>query len=195
MPAALRRRSSCSALSKKGTPLGAFLDIAGMAWQNKDKPVCPKGATAFGVQLLNTPRGGELRIRGLGFGILDSEKKKKPHRSRILNPECTFAMTEIRFYHLTRKALDQVLPELLEKTLSRAIGMKAVVMAGSPERVEALTQHLWVYHPNKFLPHGSPKDGNAVRCIRCGSRRRTSGRMGRRFYFSPMARNRNASPP
>jgi DNA polymerase III subunit chi len=68
-------------------------------------------------------------------------------------------MTEIRFYHLTRKALEQVLPELLEKTIER--GMKAVVMAGSPERVEALTQHLWTYHPNKFLPHGNEKDGNA----------------------------------
>lgn len=31
----------------------AHLDIAGMAWQNKDKPICPKGATAFGVRLLD----------------------------------------------------------------------------------------------------------------------------------------------
>lgn len=37
---------------KKGTPW-AHLDIAGMAWQGKDKPVCPKGATAFGVRLLD----------------------------------------------------------------------------------------------------------------------------------------------
>ncbi len=37
---------------KKGTPW-AHLDIAGMAWQTKDKPVCPKGATAFGVRLLD----------------------------------------------------------------------------------------------------------------------------------------------
>ena len=37
---------------KKGTPW-AHLDIAGMAWQSKDKPVCPKGATAFGVRLLD----------------------------------------------------------------------------------------------------------------------------------------------
>jgi leucyl aminopeptidase len=36
---------------KKGTPW-AHLDIAGTAWQAKDKPVCPKGATAFGVRLL-----------------------------------------------------------------------------------------------------------------------------------------------
>src|ERR1700733_10033247 len=68
-------------------------------------------------------------------------------------------MTEIRFYHLTRTALEQMLPELLEKTHEN--DMKAVVMAGSPERVEALTQHLWTYNPNKFLPHGNDKDGNA----------------------------------
>jgi leucyl aminopeptidase len=37
---------------KKGTPW-AHLDIAGMAWQHRDKPLAPKGATAFGVRLLN----------------------------------------------------------------------------------------------------------------------------------------------
>lgn len=68
-------------------------------------------------------------------------------------------MTEIRFYHLTRKTLEQALPEMLEKTLER--GWRAVVMAGSPERVEALTNHLWAYRPESFLPHGSAKDGNA----------------------------------
>ena len=68
-------------------------------------------------------------------------------------------MTEIRFYHLTRKTLEQALPELLEKTLER--GWRAVVMAGSPERVEALTHHLWTSRPDSFLPHGNAKDGNA----------------------------------
>ena len=68
-------------------------------------------------------------------------------------------MTEIRFYHLTRKTLEQALPELLEKTLER--GWRAVVMAGSPERVEALTHHLWTYRPDSFLPHGNAKDGHA----------------------------------
>ncbi|NTU76764.1 MAG: DNA polymerase III subunit chi [Alphaproteobacteria bacterium] len=68
-------------------------------------------------------------------------------------------MTEIRFYHLTRSTLEQALPELLEKTLER--GWRAVVMAGSNERVEALTQHLWTYRQASFLPHGSAKDGNA----------------------------------
>lgn len=68
-------------------------------------------------------------------------------------------MTEIRFYHLTRKSLEQALPELLEKTLER--GLRAVVMTGSPERAEALTQHLWTYRPEGFMPHGNAKDGNA----------------------------------
>ncbi len=31
----------------------AHLDIAGMAWSKKDKPTVPKGATAFGVRLLD----------------------------------------------------------------------------------------------------------------------------------------------
>ena len=31
----------------------AHLDIAGMAWQKKDSDICPKGATAYGVRLLN----------------------------------------------------------------------------------------------------------------------------------------------
>jgi DNA polymerase-3 subunit chi len=68
-------------------------------------------------------------------------------------------MTEIRFYHLTRKSLEQALPEMLEKTLQR--GWRAVVMTGSLERCEALTQHLWTYRPEGFLPHGNAKDGNA----------------------------------
>src|SRR5262249_7644953 len=71
------------------------------------------------------------------------------------------AMAEIGFYHLTRKNLEQVLPELLEKTLQS--GTRAVVRVGSVERAEALTQHLWTYNPNNFLPHGNAKDGNADR--------------------------------
>ncbi len=68
-------------------------------------------------------------------------------------------MTEVRFYHLTRGTLDSVLPIMLEKTLER--GQRAVVLAGSPERVEALTSHLWTAKDRGFLPHGSAKDGRA----------------------------------
>ena len=68
-------------------------------------------------------------------------------------------MTEIRFYHLTRSSLEQTLPPMLEKVVERA--QRAVVMAGSPERVGALTRHLWSYRENGFIPHGDAEDGFA----------------------------------
>lgn len=70
-------------------------------------------------------------------------------------------MTEIRFYHLQRKPLERALPELLEKILERA--SRAVVMAGSEERVETLAGLLWTYEDRSFLPHGSARDGQAER--------------------------------
>ncbi|CAA7624500.1 DNA polymerase III, chi subunit [Candidatus Terasakiella magnetica] len=69
-------------------------------------------------------------------------------------------MTQIGFYHLTRSPLEQALPKLLDKAL--AAGFRAVVMAGSPERVEALNDRLWTYEPESWLPHGSAKDGDAA---------------------------------
>jgi DNA polymerase III subunit chi len=70
-------------------------------------------------------------------------------------------MTDIHFYHLTRSTLEQVLPELLEKTLAR--GWRAVVLTESTERAENLCQQLWSYRADSFLPHGAAKDGNAAR--------------------------------
>ena len=66
-------------------------------------------------------------------------------------------MTEVRFYHLTRSTLEGALPQMLARTLER--GQRAVVLAGSEERVEALTAHLWSFADRSFLPHGSPRDG------------------------------------
>ncbi len=68
-------------------------------------------------------------------------------------------MTDVRFYHLTRSRLEAVLPVMLEQTLER--DQRAVVMAGSEERVEAINGHLWTYNDRGFLPHGSEKDGFA----------------------------------
>ena len=68
-------------------------------------------------------------------------------------------MTDVRFYHLTRSRMEAVLPVMLEKTLER--DQRAVVMAGSDERVEALNGHLWTFNDRGFLPHGSEKDGFA----------------------------------
>ncbi|OAN55278.1 DNA polymerase III subunit chi [Paramagnetospirillum marisnigri] len=68
-------------------------------------------------------------------------------------------MTQIGFYHLMRLSLEQALPKLLDKAL--AAGHRAVVLAGSPERVEHLAEKLWTYEPDSWLPHGSAKDGEA----------------------------------
>jgi len=69
--------------------------------------------------------------------------------------------TEVNFYHLTKSSLEQALPRLLERTLQA--GERAIVLLGSPERVDALNTHLWTYDPNGFLPHGSAREGEAER--------------------------------
>lgn len=68
---------------------------------------------------------------------------------------------EVLFYHLERAPLERVLPELLEKSLER--GWRAVVQAGSDERVEALDTALWTYGEASFLPHGTSGAGNVAR--------------------------------
>ena len=68
-------------------------------------------------------------------------------------------MTDVAFYHLQRSTLEQVLPKLLEKTL--AADKRAVVLAASAERVEALAAHLWTYDPDSWLPHGTAQDGSS----------------------------------
>lgn len=64
--------------------------------------------------------------------------------------------TEVFFYHLESRTLEQVLPTLLERSLER--GWRAVVQAASRERVEALDTLLWTYRPDSFLPHGTDAD-------------------------------------
>jgi len=59
---------------------------------------------------------------------------------------------EVWFYHLERSRAEQVLPELLEKTLGR--GWKALVRGIDPLRLTALDEHLWTYREESFLPHG-----------------------------------------
>lgn len=59
---------------------------------------------------------------------------------------------EVWFYHLERTSLEQVLPELLEKTLSR--GWRARVRTADPRRIDAVDNWLWTYRDDSFLPHG-----------------------------------------
>lgn len=73
------------------------------------------------------------------------------------NPQQT---TEVLFYHLEQDVLEKVLPSLVEKTLER--GWRAVVQAGSQERLAAIDVALWTYKEDSFLAHGSAKDGQAA---------------------------------
>lgn len=68
--------------------------------------------------------------------------------------------TEVYFYHLESRTLEQVLPTLLERSLER--GWRAAVQAASEERVEALNTLLWTYREDSFLPHGTASDGPPV---------------------------------
>lgn len=70
-------------------------------------------------------------------------------------------MAEVRFYQLGRRPLEQALAQMLEKSLER--NQRALVLAGSEERVEALAAQLWIYNDRSFLPHGTVKDGHAER--------------------------------
>ncbi len=66
-------------------------------------------------------------------------------------------MTEVLFYHLQNAPLERVLPDLLERSLQR--GWRAIVRAGSKERLDALNNTLWTYRDESFLPHGTLEDG------------------------------------
>lgn len=70
------------------------------------------------------------------------------------------APAEVLFYHLERQPLERVLPSLLERTLAR--GWRAVVQAGSEERLDAIDLALWTYKEDSFLPHGQRKAGHAA---------------------------------
>lgn len=66
-------------------------------------------------------------------------------------------MTDIRFYHMTQKRLEQTLPPLLAKALEQF--PRIVIKAGSREQVEVLDNLLWSYDPASFMPHGYQHDG------------------------------------
>lgn len=69
-------------------------------------------------------------------------------------------MTEVWFYHLERRALEDVLPELLERTLAR--GWRALVRSESADRAQALDTLLWTYDEESFLPHAQTGNGDAA---------------------------------
>ena len=70
-------------------------------------------------------------------------------------------MTETLFYHLERRALDDVLPGIVEKSLER--GWRALIRCDSAERAESIDSLLWTYNEEGFLPHAQLGDGDAAR--------------------------------
>src|SRR3569832_208150 len=70
-------------------------------------------------------------------------------------------MTETLFYHLERRAVEDVLPGLIERTLER--GWRAAIRCESAERVDAIDNLLWTYDDASFLPHAQAGDGNPAR--------------------------------
>ena len=70
-------------------------------------------------------------------------------------------MTETLFYHLEGRALEDVLPGLVEK--SRQRGWKALIRADTADRADAIDTLLWTYDDQSFLPHAQASDGEAAR--------------------------------
>ncbi len=65
-------------------------------------------------------------------------------------------MVEISFLHLKTRRVEDALPTLIERSLTR--GWRVVVQATSEARLRALDLHLWSYRPESFLPHGGAGD-------------------------------------
>ena len=70
-------------------------------------------------------------------------------------------MTEVLFYHLERKSLEDVLPGLVERTLERK--WRALIRCESADRAAALDNLLWTYDESSFLPHAQAGDGDPKR--------------------------------
>src|ERR1700694_4947883 len=129
------RRSSCSASSTRRR--GRI--------STSPAPASPRRRTR------STRAGAPAGACGCSTTWWRSTTKSSPH-----GPE----MTEVLFYHLQHQPLERALPALLEKSLER--GWRAIVQAGSEERIEALDAHLWTFRDDSFLPHGTWRESEAA---------------------------------
>ena len=59
---------------------------------------------------------------------------------------------ETLFYHLTEQPLERALPVLVERSLAR--GWRVVVQTDGERRTKALSDLLWTFRPDSFVPHG-----------------------------------------
>src|SRR4029077_6712984 len=69
-------------------------------------------------------------------------------------------MTEVLFYHLEKRSLDDVLPELVKRALARK--WRTLIRTESADRAEAIDTLLWTFSDESFLPHAQAGDGDAA---------------------------------
>ncbi|MFD1197554.1 DNA polymerase III subunit chi [Brucella gallinifaecis] len=62
-------------------------------------------------------------------------------------------MAEILFYHLTESTLDEALPGLVERSISR--GWRVTIQAVTEERRDSLDNLLWTFSDTSFVAHGA----------------------------------------
>lgn len=65
------------------------------------------------------------------------------------------AKPEYWFYHLEGSTIENVLPDLLEKTLAK--GWRALVKLPQDKLAE-MDDHLWTFRDDSFLPHGQDNE-------------------------------------
>lgn len=65
-------------------------------------------------------------------------------------------MAEILFYHLTESTLEEALPGLVERSLTR--GWRVAIQTVTDERRDALDNHLWTWSDASFLAHGTDRE-------------------------------------
>jgi DNA polymerase-3 subunit chi len=70
-------------------------------------------------------------------------------------------VTEVLFYHLERKSLEDVLPGLVERSLAKP--WRVLIKCESADRAAAIDNLLWTYDEQSFLPHAQLGDGDPVR--------------------------------
>ncbi len=66
-------------------------------------------------------------------------------------------MVEHWFYHLEQSSLEQILPDILEKTAAkkwRALVKIGPLLGEEKAELKRLDEHLWSYKNGSFLPHG-----------------------------------------
>jgi len=63
----------------------------------------------------------------------------------------------VDFYHLVKNSLEETSSLLLSKAYSA--GNKMLLLVASEGKAEELSDYLWNYKDESFLPHGTVKDG------------------------------------